>query len=72
MAFLGPSSIFEAESIRVKEALSWVISRGVKRVMVELDSMLTVAANSWSKGECVGGWSCDWTMQTLVKVVTGS
>lgn len=39
-----PSSLVEAECIGVREALSWVMIRQEKRVVVETDSLLTVAA----------------------------
>ena len=38
------STVFEAESIGVKEALSWVSSRGERKVIVETDSKLTADA----------------------------
>lgn len=40
----APSTVLEAESIGVREALSWVKARGDRNVIVETDSQLTVDA----------------------------
>lgn len=42
MSLPCPSTVLEAESIGVREALSWVMDRGDKNVIVESDSLLTV------------------------------
>lgn len=39
-----PLSVFEAECIGVREALSWIMSRQERRGVVETDSLLTAAA----------------------------
>lgn len=39
-----PSTVLEAESIGVKEALAWVMQRGDSNVVLETDSLLTVKA----------------------------
>lgn len=39
-----PSTVFEAESIGVREALSWVIEFPDKKVVIETDSLLTARA----------------------------
>lgn len=38
-----PSTVFEAESIDMREALSWVMIRRERRVIVETYSLFTVA-----------------------------
>lgn len=40
----SPSTVFEAESIGIREALSWMMARQDRRVIVETDSLLTVYA----------------------------
>lgn len=44
LSFAKPGTVLEAESIGVKEALSWMQSREDNRVIVETDSKLTVDA----------------------------
>lgn len=39
-----PLSVFEAEVMAVKEALVWVMTRQMQRVVIELDSLFTVQA----------------------------
>lgn len=47
MRMVKPASVFEAETIGVLEALSWLLSSTTQRVTVETDSLLTVQA--WAK-----------------------
>ncbi|XP_074368461.1 uncharacterized protein LOC141708634 [Apium graveolens] len=44
LALPYPATVLEAESMGVREALSWVMSRQERRVIVETDSLLTVRA----------------------------
>ena len=44
-----PATVMEAESIGVKEALSWAIQRGDDCVIIESDSLLTVRALQGNK-----------------------
>lgn len=44
MALISPGNAVEAESMGVREALSWVKIRGDGRVVIETDSLLTVHA----------------------------
>lgn len=43
LAHPSPSSVFEAECIGMREALSWVMNRGERNVIVETDSILTIS-----------------------------
>lgn len=40
----NPADVFKAETIGVREALAWVLSREERRVTIETDSKLTVEA----------------------------
>lgn len=44
LALARPASVFEAESIGVRESLSWIMQRGDANVLIELDSLLAVRA----------------------------
>ncbi|XP_074351358.1 uncharacterized protein LOC141690460 [Apium graveolens] len=48
LALPCPATVLEAESIEVKEALTWVMQRGYSKVILETDSLLTVKALSSS------------------------
>lgn len=39
-----PNTVLEAESIGIREALSWVLQRGEQKLIVESDSLLSVRA----------------------------
>ncbi|XP_074361362.1 uncharacterized protein LOC141701628 [Apium graveolens] len=44
MTLPRPTTVFEAECIRVREALSWLLSYQGRRAVVEIDSLLSVKA----------------------------
>lgn len=50
MTLMSPDSVFEAECIGVREALSWIMSRWDNcEIMLETDSLLTVEAVNGTK-----------------------
>ncbi|XP_074364363.1 uncharacterized protein LOC141705221 [Apium graveolens] len=44
MSFPSPESVFAAEAIGMREALSWIADKGLHKVTFESDSLLTVKA----------------------------
>lgn len=72
LRLMAPRSVFEAETIGVREALSWIISRQLhgRSVLVETDSLLTVqalkssATNYFEVGDVIA--NCQAQLQRLV------
>lgn len=68
-----PATVLEAESIGVKEALSWIMQRGDANVIIETDSLLTVRALQGKKnyklevGHVID--HCKWQLQSAPGLV---
>ncbi|XP_074378180.1 uncharacterized protein LOC141719707 [Apium graveolens] len=64
-----PATVLEAESIGVREALSWVIQRGDDSVIIESDSLLTVRALHGKKSYLLEVGHviehCKWLLQSV-------
>lgn len=48
-----PNTVLEAESIGIREALSWVLQRGEQKLIVESDLLLSVRAVQHKKNRTI-------------------